>query len=112
MLHNNFEYLTDDVIKEFIDECFIKDIIFVENSLYDNFYDEVRENNHDAITNNNSNNACITKNVNVVESSIRHDKITIHSNSNFDNIPDAKSLPLMKRTELIALAKSPFSTTL
>ena len=112
MLHNNFEYLTDDVIKEFIDECFIKDIIFVENSVYDNFYDEVRENNHDAITNNNSNNACITKNVNVVESSIRHDKITIHSNSNFDNIPDAKSLPLMKRTELIALAKSPFSTTL
>ena len=33
MLHNNFEYLTDDVIKEFIDECFIKDIIFVENSV-------------------------------------------------------------------------------
>ena len=112
MLHNDFEYLTDDVMKEFIDECFIKDIIFVENSVYDNFYDEVRENNHDTITNNNSNNACIIKNVNDVENSMRHDKITIHSNSNFDSITGAKSLPLMKRTELIALAKSPFSNDL
>ena len=47
MLHNNVEYLMDDVIKEFIDECFIKDVIFGENSVYENFYDEIRTNNHD-----------------------------------------------------------------
>ena len=28
MLHNNVEYLMDDIIKEFIDECFVKDVIF------------------------------------------------------------------------------------
>ena len=30
MLHNDVEYLMDDVIKEFIDECFMKDVIFVK----------------------------------------------------------------------------------
>ena len=44
------EYLMDDVIKGFIDECFIKDIIFVENSVYNNFYDEDRANNHDILS--------------------------------------------------------------
>ena len=44
------EYLIDDVIKGFIDECFIKDIIFVENSVYNNFYDEDRSNNHDILS--------------------------------------------------------------
>ena len=28
-----------DVIKIFLDECFIKDMIFAVNSVYDNFYD-------------------------------------------------------------------------
>ena len=45
----------NDVIEGFIDECFIKDVIFGENSVYDNFYNEVRANNHDTIANNNSN---------------------------------------------------------
>ena len=34
MLHNNVKYLMDDVIKELKDECFIKDVIFGENSVY------------------------------------------------------------------------------
>ena len=59
MLHNNVEYLMDDIIKEFIDECFVKDVIFGENFVYNNFYDEVRANNHISITNSNSNDACI-----------------------------------------------------
>ena len=33
------EYLMGDVIKIFLDECFIKDMIFAVNSVYDNFYD-------------------------------------------------------------------------
>ena len=37
----------NDVIEGFIDECFIKDVIFGENSVYENFYDEIRTNNHD-----------------------------------------------------------------
>ena len=37
MLRNNVEYLMDDVIKEFTDKCFMKDVIFGENSVYDNF---------------------------------------------------------------------------
>ena len=28
----------DNVIKEFKDECFMKDVNFSENSVYDNFY--------------------------------------------------------------------------
>ena len=44
------EYLMDDVIKGFIDECFIKDIIFGGNSVYNNFYDEDRANNHDTLS--------------------------------------------------------------
>ena len=41
--------LMDDVIKEFIDECFIKDIIFGESSVYDNFYGEVSADNHNTL---------------------------------------------------------------
>ena len=59
MLHNNVEYLMDDIIKEFIDECFVKDVIFGENFVYNNFHDEVRANNHKSITSSNSNDACI-----------------------------------------------------
>ena len=33
------EYLMGDVIKNFLDECFIKDMIFAVNSVYDNFYE-------------------------------------------------------------------------
>ena len=77
-LYDAVEYLMNDVIKEFIDEYFIKDIIFGEISVYDNFYDEVSANNHDTLTSNNSNDACLKKNLNDVESTIRHDEITIH----------------------------------
>ena len=95
----------DDVIKEFLDECFMKDVIFGENSVYDNFYDEVRANNHDTIANNNFNNACITKNVNVVERTIRHDGITIHPNSNFDNITDANITVINEESEINSISK-------
>ena len=100
MLHNNVEYLMDDVIKEFIDECFIKDVIFGESSVYDHFYDDVRANNHDTIAN-----ACITKNANVVESTIRHDEITIHSNSNFNNITDASITVINEENENNSISK-------
>ena len=49
----------DDVIKEFMAECFIKYIIFGENSVCNNFDDEDSANNHDTLANNNSNDACI-----------------------------------------------------
>ena len=77
-LYDAVEQLMNDVIKEFIDEYFIKDIIFGEMSVYDNFYDEVSANNHDTLASNNSNDACLNKNLNDVESTIRHDEITIH----------------------------------
>ena len=105
MLHNNVEYLMDDVIKEFIDECFVKDAIFGENSVYDHFYDDVRANDHNTIANNNSKNACITKNVNVVESTIRHDEITIHPNSNFNNITDASITVINEENENSSISK-------
>ena len=105
MLGNNVEYLMDDVIKEFIDKCFMKDVIFGENSVYDNFYDEVRANNHDTIANNNSNNACITKNVNVLESTTRHDEITIHPNSNCDNITNANITAINEENEINSISK-------
>ena len=38
---------------------FIKYVIFDENSVYDNFYDEVGANNHDTIANDNSNNGVL-----------------------------------------------------
>ena len=57
--YDALEYFIDGVIKEFIDECFIKDIIFGEHFVYDNFYDEVSANNHDTTANNNSYDACI-----------------------------------------------------
>ena len=104
MLHN-VQYLMDEVIKEFIDECFIKDVIFGENSVYGHFYNEVRANNHGTIANNNSNNACITKNVNIEESTIRHDKITIHPNSNFDNITDANIIAINEENKINSISK-------
>ena len=60
----------------------------------------------------NWNDACIGKNVNYVKSTIRQDEITIHPNSHFDNITDANITAINEETKLIALAKSPFSTTL
>ena len=105
MLHNNVEYLMDDVIKEFIDECFVKDVIFGENYVYDDFYDEVSANNHDTIGNNNSNDAYITKNVNDVESTIRREKITIYPNSNFDNITHANITAINEDNEINSFSK-------
>ena len=56
-LYDAVEYLMAGIIKEFmfIDECFIKDIIFGKNFVYDKFYDETSVNNHDTQANNNSN---------------------------------------------------------
>ena len=105
MLHNNVEYLMDDVIKEFIDECFVKDVIFGENYVYDDFYDEVSANNHDTIGNNNSNDAYITKNVNDVESTIKHDEIMNHPNSNFDSITDADTTAIDEENEINSTSK-------
>ena len=105
MLHNNVEYLMDDVIKEFIDECFVKDVIFGENYVYDDFYVEVSANNHDTIGNNNSNDAYITKNVNDVESTIRREKITIYPNSNFDNITHANITAINEDNEINSFSK-------
>ena len=84
---------------------FIEYVIFGENSVYDNLYDEVRGNNHDTIANDNSNNACITKNVNAVESTIKHDEITIHHNSNFDNITDANITFINEKNEINRISK-------
>ena len=47
-LHDAVEYLMDGITKKFIDGCFIKDVIFGENSLYDNFYDGVSANSQNA----------------------------------------------------------------
>ena len=38
----------------------IKDIIFGENSVYNDFYDEANANNHNTQANNNSSGACIS----------------------------------------------------
>ena len=61
-LYDAVEYLMAGVIKElmFIDECFVKDIIFGKKSVYDNFYDETSVNNHKTQANNYSNGVCIS----------------------------------------------------
>ena len=61
---------------------------YYDEDIIMNFYDEDSANNHDTLANNNSNDACISNHVNDVKSTIRHDKITIHPISNFDNIID------------------------
>ena len=106
-LYDAVEYLMAGIIKEFmfIDECFIKDIIFGKNSVYNNFYDETSVNNHDTQANNNSNGVCISKNVNDVESTIRHDEITIHRNGNFDNITDASITIINEENEINSISK-------
>ena len=54
---------------------------------------------------NNSNDACINKNVNDVESTIRHDEITIHPNSNFDKITDANIPAIIEESEINSISK-------
>ena len=54
---------------------------------------------------NNSNDACISKNVNDVERTIRHDEITIHLNSNFDKITDAYIPAIIKMSEINSISK-------
>ena len=61
----------------------------IRQSIHNNFYDEDSSNNHETLAKNNTNYAYISKNVNDVESAIRHNEITIHPNSNFDNVTDA-----------------------
>ena len=56
---------------------------------------------HSTIANNNSNNACIAKNVNVIESSIS----TIHPNSNFDNIADTNIAAINEGNEINSISK-------
>ena len=57
--YDALEYLMNDMITEFTNECFTKDIIFGGNSVYNNFYDEDSVNNHDTLPNNNFNDPCI-----------------------------------------------------
>ena len=60
----------NEKIKEFINECFIKDIIFGENSVHNTYYDEDSANNHNTLSNNNSNDVYISNDPNYVESAI------------------------------------------
>ena len=76
-----------------------------ENSVYDNFYDETSVNNHDTQANNNSSGVCISQNVNDVESTIRHDGITIHPNSNFDKIAHANITAINEERETNSISK-------
>ena len=55
---------------------------------------------------NNSSDACINKNVNDVESTIRHDEITIHPNSNFDKITDANIPAIIEESEINSISKA------
>ena len=48
---------------------------------------------------------CISKNVNDVESTIRHDEITIHRNGNFDNITDASITIINEENEINSISK-------
>ena len=54
---------------------------------------------------NNSSDACISKNVNDVERTIRHDERTIHLNSNFDKITDACIPAIIKMSEINSISK-------
>ena len=48
-LYDAVEYLMHDVTKEFINGCFIRDIMFGGNFVYNNFYDEDSVNNLDTL---------------------------------------------------------------
>ena len=95
----------DDVTKDFINECFTKDIISGENSVYINFFDEGSANNRDTLANNNSSDAYISKNVNDVEKAITQDEIKVHPNSNFDNSNDANITAINKEKKIISFSK-------
>ena len=53
----------------------------------------------------NQNDVCIGKNVNYVKSTIRQDEITIHPNSNFDNITDANITAINEENEINSISK-------
>ena len=72
----------------------------IQQSMHSNFYDEDSSNNHDTLAKNNTNYAYISKNVNDVESAIRHNEITIHPNSNFDNVTDANFTATNEASEI------------
>ena len=59
--------------------------------------------------NSNSNDACISKNVNDVESAIRHNEIMIHPNSNFCNITGGKIIPINEESEINGISKENIS---
>ena len=128
MLHNNIQYVRanytnsglydavkyfiDDVVKEFTNECFIKCIFFGGNSVYSKFYDEDSANSDGTLPKSNSNNTCISNNINHVESAVSLNAVTIHPNSIFDNITDANITAINAERVKLIIAKSPFSTTL
>ena len=89
-----------------IDECFIQDIILSENFVCNNFNGEGSANNHDTFANNNSNHACISKNVNDVESAIRQDERMIHPTSNFDKITDDNITAINEESEHNSISQS------
>ena len=59
--------------------------------------------------NSNSNDPCISKNVNDVENAIRHNEIMIHPNSNFCNITGGKIIPINKESEINGVSKENMS---
>ena len=76
-----------------------------ENSVYINFFDEGSANNRDALANNNSSDAYISKNVNDVEKEITQDEIKVHPNSNFDNSNDANITAINKEKKINSFSK-------
>ena len=95
----------NEKIKEFINECFIKDIIFGENSVYNTCYDEDSANNHNTLPNNNSNDVYISNDANYVESAISHDEIRIHPNSNSYNMAYANITAIKEDSEINNISK-------
>ena len=59
--------------------------------------------------NSNSNDACISKNVNDVESAIRHNEIMNHPSSNFCNITGGKIIPINEESEINGISKENIS---
>ena len=128
MLHNNIQYVRanytnsglydavkyfiDDVVKEFTNECFIKCIFLGGNSVYSKFYDEDSANSDGTLPKSNSNNTCISNNINHVESAVSLNAVTIHPNSIFDNITDANITAINADRVKLLIAKLPLSMTL
>ena len=85
---------------------------FGGNSVYSKCYDEDSTNSDGTLPKSNSNNTCISDNINHVENAVSLNAVTIHPNSIFDNITDANITAINAERVKLIIAKSPFSTTL